>query len=249
MFFDGKADKAHDVGKHYDTAKRGFNEEEHKKDKGKRFKDIYSYQANLARTFHRKYREFSAGFHPVSLFAAEDLQRECVELPEENYLSFVAADKADKKMKNGKTKLEILHELAWLDHRRWCSFMRVKGFRISDGLRAKGISEYYDKILPEHAGGDHKFVSLKLHPCLVECSKIGINAKFDEYGFQIPDTEFKVPEGCKELPVYDLLDRLSLDRYSLAPGSDDFKRWDYPEYELSEEETEKYKKKRSERNS
>ena len=231
VFFNGPTDKTFDLGMQYDSRKRGFNEEAHKKTKEKRFKDIYSHQANLSKDFHKKYREYSAGFHKVSIFTATDPKEQCRKTPEENYIRFITMDPADKKLGNGRTKMELVHSLAWLEHRRWCAFLRIKGFRRPDETKKQDFAQYYFKYLPEHSGSDHKFISLKLHPCLVECSKQGINAEFGKYGFVYDHTEFS---SVNAKP--DLLDSLSLKRHELNSKSEDFKRWDYPEFELTEEE-------------
>ena len=52
---------------------------------------------------------------------------------------------------------EKKHLLAWLEHRRWVAFTRTRGFQNTDDY-----GSYLEKTK------DHKYMSLKLHPCLRE---------------------------------------------------------------------------------
>ncbi len=232
VFFEGKADAAYDAADAYYG--RNLNEEEHSKNKEKRFRDIYTYQADLTKVYHRQYKEYSAGFHKVSVFSAKDVIKECHTGPEEEYLRYIMTEKADKEGK----KQRMIHRLAWLEHRRWCAYMRIKGFRAPDKKKYGEYTDYFDSELPEHKEGDHKFVALKLHPCIIECSEEGIDAEFDEYCFEKTETEFKKDN------VRDFLDKLSRSRRERDGSKEDFKRWDYPEYEISKKERAEFKRDR-----
>jgi hypothetical protein len=63
--------------------------------------------------------------------------------------------------------MELLHEMAWLEHRRWNAYMRSMGFRST----CKSEYSVYAAIDNK---GSYKQMDLKLHPCLVECDKKGI---------------------------------------------------------------------------
>ena len=237
VFFAGKTNKEYSSMKPSEKKKKSLNEKEHKNDKIKLYKDIYSYQADLARGFHRKYQEYAAGFHTVSMFAAENEETECRDVPADKYKEFVVCEKIG----SNKTK-DKLNGLAWMEHRRWCAYMRIKGYRNLNASKGEDFSKYFSKVLPEHSAKEHKFVSLKLHPCLVEFSREdGILADMDEYGFIIEKTEFEFEKDGK---TGDYLDQLSLSRHKLDPSREDFKRWDYPEHALSKEEVRTYKQKR-----
>ena len=114
--------------------------------------------------------------------------------------------------------------------------MRVNGFR-----RPNDFEKYFDTFNDTHDRYDHKYLSLKLHPCILETPSNGkIRAKLDSTGRVIEATEFQgmmqdekvvetLPDGL------DPLDRLSYRIYQLKNGEKcyDFKRYDYPwnEYE------------------
>ena len=53
------------------------------------------------------------------------------------------------------------HVLAWLEHRRWSAYTRTMGYRSTDAME-----RYY------FAENNHKNMSLKLHPCLVEARPV-----------------------------------------------------------------------------
>ena len=250
VFFDGQSDKAYEIGNRYDQSKLTFNETEHRKTRTKRLNDTYSHQANLAKAYHRKYREYSAGFHTKSMFTVTEqtMEQNCIREPEKNYLDFVYTEKTDMRIPcpggTEKSREQLLHELAWLEHRRWCAFLRTRGFRNPGS--DQDFERYYSRILPEHTQTDHKFISLKLHPCLIECSKNGILADLCKYG---------TIDDQSKLPDIDLLDELSLKRHKLRvresqekhtaePAFEDFKKYDYPEFELDDKEKDIYLKKR-----
>lgn len=103
----------------------------------------------------------------------------------------------------------IYHELAWLEHRRWNAFMRVNGF-----VAPKNCVELLNK------NKSQKDLSLKLHSCLVECSK---NGKTDH----LLDRD--------NTNGLDLLDKVSVEVKKSginSPNDVDYKIYDYPEYDF-----------------
>lgn len=119
----------------------------------------YSYWANLGRAMHLKYKAFSSDMIATSVFMDSDetsrLHRNAVEDQCRRYKYYMIAP-AMNKGENSPLKDKI-SDLAWLEHRRWCAFTRVRGFR-----RTEFHGNYKDVT------GSHKHMSLKLHPCLRE---------------------------------------------------------------------------------
>gem|GEM_PF-1603943 len=236
VFFEDMADDAYDIDDWYQEGKGEISVSfGHNNNKDIRFKDFYSYRANISRRVHRKYKEYSAGFHPVSVFTASDIQTQCHRIPGRRFVSFVVLDRADKICRGGETKMQLLHRLAWLEHRRWCAFMRTLGFRRPDAERGESYKKYFGEKLSGHEEDDHKYMPLKLHPCIVECGQEGIVAQFDKLG------NVKDGTDMKERIIRDYLDELSWDRKdSFRPKPpkkfEDFKKWDYPYGGISEEE-------------
>lgn len=155
----------------------------------KRTRDDYTFWANLARAIHLGYEAFSAGADSYS-----------------EYADMVRNKKLDEK---------TLDRLAWLEHRRWCAFMRVQGFRCPT---LEQEAAYITKI------GSSKNVDLKLHPCLVECSQNGID----------PDIYTSDPSGDDFL---DAVTRRMKEHPEVGPY--DYKKYDYPDIELLCETTNK----------
>jgi len=98
------------------------------------------------------------------------------------------------------------HRLAWLEHRRWCAFLRTKGFQKTDAYET-----YF------YATGSYKHMSLKLHPCLRECDDRGMRELFVGEALAHPER------------VADALDALSVALYP-EYNDYDFKMYDYPEH-------------------
>ena len=248
VFFDGIYSTAYGAGSTYNHLKYGDVESFHKKDNLRKFKDIYSYQANVARSVYRKYLEYAAGLHSMSVFCASTKEeyRRYQNDASKGFVKMIVCDPLNRTDSQKETKtISLLNLLSQIEHRRWCAYMRTKGFRNP----ANGFMRYVDLESFEHSRGDHKFVPLKLHPCLVECSVWGIHADFDEKGNVITESEFKnVP--CEQM---DFLDRFSYERRDRYPEKEDCKQWDYPVFgftdaEIAEAKGEGNKKKRKKRN-
>ncbi|MCR5694645.1 MAG: DUF4357 domain-containing protein [Clostridia bacterium] len=198
------------------------------KDKIKRFADIYKYDSSIARALHKPYKCFSAGFRKGSLFSlsGEEYKKELAQSME-NYRRFVTEQKADD------AKMVALHQLAWLEHRRWCAYMRTNGFRKYDGA----LADYYTLSTIEHEQFSDKFISIKLHNDLAECDKaLGICADFDDKGKIIKETK-----SIRKTRNADMLDKAMLEMFELrkaitkedlSESKFEVKAYDYPDYDF-----------------
>lgn len=108
-----------------------------------RFKrDIYAYDANIARAIHTQYKAFCVGM-TVGQYAHAS-----------------------------KTTLRADGDLAWLEHRRWNAFMRIMGFCCpTEAQEDAYIALLPDAENDSVNAGRHKDIERKLHPCLVECAR------------------------------------------------------------------------------
>lgn len=195
------------------TQKQEDREKAHKK----RIDDDYKHWANLARSLHYGYDIFAAGFMDVSEF----------DYPSATDPSYVAAQNqaikhycqvmsAEIPLPDGWDEAAfhtLLHRMSWAEHRRWNAFTRIKGF-----CGTACYDAYAQKT------GSYKHMTLRLHPCLVECDQNGIRGELDEKGRVVEDSllQFTVDDST------DYLDRLSMDLYTKGLNSYDFKLYDYP---------------------
>lgn len=178
--------------------------------------DDYEYWANLSRALHLKYRIFSMGLFNYSVFETGDSKspayRDAAEQAYQTYLRMLRTPADEKQM-------ELLHRMAWLEHRRWNAFTRVKGFRCTTHCETYAIAG---------RRGAHKQMELKLHPCLVECDEKGIRAALGADGKVVENTRFKsIRESAP-----DLLDELTVQLYEKGIIGYDFKQFDYPADDL-----------------
>ena len=206
------AEKINDA---YDIIK---NRRARAKKHGDRLKDDYKHWANLSRGLHTKYKLYSGGMIDVSLFDYPDADDEYAAKLEELYKKYqeiMSGDIVFKNEEHERKHLELLHKLAWLEHRRWNAFTRVKGFRHTSNYDA-----YFNVV------GSYKQMDIKLHPCLVECDQKGIKAKISSKGIVDEESLFKADDSAE----FDLLDELSYDLYKKGYNSYDFKQYDYPIY-------------------
>ncbi len=211
VFMSRRLDAADRVSASYEIRKA----EQKAVDKGlkNRMKDDYKYWASIARVMHLGYKVYSVGYFEKSIF---DVQGTDDPLYVKDRL---AGYERFRGLAGGKEEgtQRLLHRLAYLEHRRWNAFTRVKGFCYSP--------EY---LRYEESQGSYKHMSLKLHPCLVECDDRGIRARLDEKGAPVQDSLFqeKDPENL------DLLDELSYELHGKGLNSYDFKEYDYPRYDI-----------------
>lgn len=199
-----------------------------------RLKDDYKYWASLAFRLHIKYKAFSMGMYYSSIFNFEGLNDECYLKSIEVFLDEferVASGKIDLDKVDARKQINLLNRMAWLEHRRWNAFTRVKGFRCTSN---------YDKYSNPEESGSYKQMELKLHPCLVECDEKGLrgNDPIDARG-NIDTTKLL---KCTQRDDFDLLDDLSYDLYDKLLNSNDFKQYDYPsQYVITKQQKEKTK--------
>ena len=158
-------------------------------------RDEYGWRANIARAIHRKYKWFSAGIRETDRVEGSG-----------------NAEEEFKRLMEHKDGEVLRDRLTWLEHRRWCAFIRSQGFRCPTREQLEAYAFKKDNT--------HKNVAMKLHACLVECDERGIR--------DIPWDEKTLPPG-----EYDLLDELAHWRYWFTgrkPGMrEDFKIWDRPD--------------------
>lgn len=194
VMFDNIQNEAVEIGAIYEGKHRDFlhrralagrkkrEEKERNANKVKRALDSYSYYANIARRSFRMHLAFSAGVEHKSVFACGDynlFQQELKQMEEQLKEKVFRIPSDDHKMK-------MLYDLAWLEHRRWCAFMRSKGFRNPGG----SLEKYLSMSLPEHKPGRNKILPLKLHGCLVESDREErFAAEYDDAGFLVVGTE------------------------------------------------------------
>lgn len=188
-------------------------------------KDPYIYWANIARAKHLAYKAFSIGQVKRSVF--EDPQmadRECrrkyyKEVFVQCYRFLSRKGEPAATPEEEEEHKALLHRLAWLEHRRWNAFLRACGFRCPREY------EHYKPV--SHS---YKFIDLKLHPCIVECSTHGILAEFDE-GYKVNRSTCL---QYKDSSRYDHLDRLSYDLKEKGWNDYDFKQYDYWEEDFGQ---------------
>lgn len=194
------------------------NREERAKTHRKRMNDDYKHWANLARGMHVKYKVYSMGMIKESLFDYPNAIESYNEKLTKSYAEYkaVVSGQVEFISKDQENEhLMLLHKMAWLEHRRWNAFTRVKGFR--------GTTDYDVYAVPGVIGS-YKQMDIKLHPCLVECDQKGIRANISSKGEIDVESLFQ----CDNRDGFDLLDDLSYDLYSKKYNDYDFKQYDYP---------------------
>ena len=182
----------------------------------KRMKDDYKYWSNLSRSMHVKYKMFSMGIFYDSVFNFDSLDdatyKKSVNVAIDRYKRLVSGKVSFKTPAEEQSFIKLTHRLAWLEHRRWNAFTRVKGFRQTDD---------YDVYAKKGEIGSYKQMELKLHPCLVECDELGMRVDADGNRLTLTDSK---PAGVN----FDFLDDLSFDLYKKGFNDYDFKQYDYP---------------------
>ena len=192
--------------------------------------NYYNERANRSRALHVNYKAFCLGAIQPSLFNSKSDQdyKKTQEKTQTDFPEFVK--KFQRKEQNlsetsdgedGSNSV-TLHELAWMEHRRWNAFMRINGFRCPDNY-----TDYEALDCDAHKKGvdkEYQFLFLKLHPCIVEGTKgafvcqLGLDSETGCLVRMKPDYDSMV--------VGDKLDRIS--QQTRQP----FKKYDYPEEEI-----------------
>lgn len=220
IMFDDVKDDALRAGEEYRKKSKETDKDVMNSIEKKRWRELstryYDYRSNIAKRLHYYYKIYSAGYIQPSLFLSSS---------EKEYWKYLYSSREkyeyyiQSKEKNG--DFTLLHRLAWLEHRRWCAFMRVCGFRHPDDF-----SRYMGLDNDLHTFNEHKFLMLKLHPCLVEASDEGIHAKMTPEGDVVETSEIDFSGDI------DRLDEATRERIRIKKCSskavNDFKRWDYP---------------------
>lgn len=195
------------------------NRQTRAKEHAERMKDDYKHWASLARGMHIKYKVFSLGLFRFSVFdgTGTDDPKYIADMQQayDQYKQIVTGEISMPDEESRRKHISLLHQLAWLEHRRWNAFTRVKGFRHTTNYAAYAVSGQF---------GSYKQMELKLHPCLVECDQAGIRASVNEKGIVDETTLFQCDDSTKR----DLLDELSYQLYNLKYNDYDFKQYDYP---------------------
>lgn len=197
-----------------------------KKENLNRFKKstVYEYWANIARVEHEPYKLYSTGKLENSLFTCQSDAELAEKRNEESQKArqILGLDQPDAEY------TRLIHRMAWLEHRRWNAFTRIMGYRST-----KLLESYYSYKQ------SHKFMELRLHPCLVECDEAGIRSGLDEELYPIwKDLSYL------ETANRDLLDDLSFCLYQKlvkkgkASDAYDFKFYDYFKYSRDEKKDE-----------
>ncbi len=180
----------------------------------------YNYWSSRARAMHRKYKAYAAGLFGRSIFdfsdteAGEKAYENMVEQVRSRYRMLTLEVQSFATEKEKDAHLQLLHRLAWMEHRRWNAYARAKGFtnfakKAPAGIRFVGNS------------GMVKHMELNFHGCLVETDQKGARAVLDPCTGQFDESTFLQKMGTDP----DFLDELSLVREV------EYKKYDYPYFD------------------
>ncbi len=124
--------------------------------------DLYNEWSGTARSYHLKYKLYCAGVTGQKAIASDLPAKDRVRMESEEKLAFV--------LKHRKAENDPLRQdLRWLEHRRWCAFLRSEGFSRPVKLIEKLNQPYDPKKRNEFWHYSHKNVPSRTHPCLAEC--------------------------------------------------------------------------------
>ncbi len=196
VFMKKSENDAKATGKKYDAIS-GVNEAVEKanekntleKIRGRRGGD-YNYWADHARARHIKYKAFAAEYITKSVFSKSD--DESFAKDWERYKAAVERyENADEMQKH----------LAWMEHRRWNAFLRTMGYK----KPSDEVLENYFAITK-----NHKNLTLKLHPFLVESDKEAMDRNYATSTHR------------------DMLEEANVRVCKLKNSTTDYKVYDYP---------------------
>ncbi len=205
-----------------------------KADMNKLLNDEYNYWSSIARGIHIPYKYFSAGVvTKSSIFDKTEVVTEDSKVFND-YLRKICIELSSKKdnLPSEKDREELYYKLCWLEHRRWNAFIRTGGFTTP----TKEQVDTYAYREPNKA----KEISLRLHPCLVEC---------DDKPPKLPAAKVRTATIASDVKLdaseitrndYDRLDAVSLYLHILAKERLNencciYKAYDSP-YELNAED-------------
>ena len=172
--------------------------------------DEYKYWSSIARGIHIPYKYFSAGAITASAVFDKALPATEDQAVIQDYLRRVCLEdgfEADN-LPTVEEREKLYYRLTWLEHRRWVAFIRTCGFSAPDKEQLDAYA-FVD-------GNGTKELSLKFHPCLVEC---------DEFKPKLPAAQPRtgdIAKGvgtdlkCIKVDNYDCLDAVSLYLHKLA---------------------------------
>lgn len=113
-----------------------------------RAQNIYNHWSSIARGVHIKYRVFSA-----FLYRASQNADTLTAAPNLKSFDLCAFNDYKNLITDNSPEADIIKkQLTWLEHRRWCAYMRANGY-VCRNDRIKGKNDN----------------AIKIHPCLVEC--------------------------------------------------------------------------------
>ena len=175
-------------------------------------RQYYNKRADAARGLHLRYKAFSAGLLTPSLFktGTDEAYRQELIAAEKSYINHVSSVWSYPKYAAN------ANSLAWMEHRRWNAYMRMNGFKKPESVdRYISLDSDIHSLKPGHDKA-YQFLSIKRHPCIVECDingYPGVNSK-------------QINKIAGSLIGPDELD----DLYK-SLGTD-YKEYDYPEYDI-----------------
>lgn len=175
-----------------------------KREMTKFVEDEYGYWSSIARGLHIPYKYFSAGV--VTKSKVFDNAKAVTEDPEvfNKYLRLICLEMTsdEDNLPSIQQREEMYYRLTWLEHRRWNAFIRTGGFTLPS---KKQLDTYAFRN-----GNKTKELSLRLHPCLVECDdqrpKIPAMANAPD----VISTEVCLELSCIKAQNFDRLDAVSL---------------------------------------
>ena len=199
--------------------KRVKNKETFDDEKPDRTYNYYNERANRTRALHIIYKAFSAGAVKPTLFCSksDDEYIASKEKIESDYAALVR-EKLRQEQPDGGAQCATVHQLAWLEHRRWNAFMRIYAFRCPPDY-----ADYEHLDSDVHKLGTDKFYQflfLKQHPCILESRPEAFCIPAEVREAVNPELDYD------HLEIRDRLDQLSV--RTRQP----FKAYDYPEIEL-----------------
>jgi hypothetical protein len=175
--------------------------------------DEYSYWSSIARVLHRKYKVYCCGIYD------DDISK---------YWDIVNSEEQND--------LVLQEKLSWLEHRRWNSFLRSKGF-ICPSDEVFDLYAFSKK--PGFSNPDHKHLVHKLHVFIVESAinqTTGKHAKISPDDWDKIATDDCIKKLCAENPDFDRLDiasfKVYLKKIENVPDFDRHDKWSKTDYKV-----------------